>query len=174
MLESFTFGHIALFIVMLSLVLYSLCTLSSVPPQVLLPWLIEWITVMSLSPHRGIRHTGTEIGMAMLIKLTCLQTVAMRTKIHRERLHASRASSRNEKNGVRKTECLPSGHFEKESQSFADHALTLAEAARSIFENIFLQRYRDTHDEIRVLCISTLGQCMEHLPSTYLADAFLK
>ena len=41
--------------------------------QVMLPWFAEWMTIMAYSSHRGMRHTGTEVGMAMMVKLTSLQ-----------------------------------------------------------------------------------------------------
>ena len=36
------------------------------------------------------------------------------------------------------------------------------------------QRYRDSHDEIRVSCVAALGRCMELLPVTFLGDTYLK
>ena len=41
--------------------------------EVLLPWAIEWVATMSLSAHRGMRHTATEAAMAMMSTLSALK-----------------------------------------------------------------------------------------------------
>ena len=37
--------------------------------QVLLPWMIEWVGIMTNQNHRGMRHTASEVAMAMISKL---------------------------------------------------------------------------------------------------------
>ena len=135
--------------------------------QVLLPWLVEWMTILSLSPHRGVRHTGVEVGMTMMCKLASLQVEVMSTKSAKERLAAGGAGKGGKKSSV--TENL-----EKESKRLADQAQCIAEATQNIFDTVFLHRYRDSCDEMRVSCVSALGRCIEKLPGTYLHDTFLK
>ena len=36
----------------------------------MLPWTVWWLTVMSNSSHRGLRHTGTEVAMTLMVQLT--------------------------------------------------------------------------------------------------------
>ena len=38
-----------------------------------MPWLLEFLSIMSYSSHRAARHTATEVGMQLLVTLTELQ-----------------------------------------------------------------------------------------------------
>ena len=37
--------------------------------EVLLPWMIEWVGIMTNQSHRGMRHTASEVAMTMISKL---------------------------------------------------------------------------------------------------------
>ena len=50
--------------------------------DVLLPWLVEWLTIVTQSGHRGLRHTGTELAMGVMVHLCELQAELLLSLIH--------------------------------------------------------------------------------------------
>ena len=65
----------------------------SSPDPVLVGRLSQWLTVLSTASHRGLRHTGTEVAMALMVQLTELLV---------ERKKAAKALERQKGGGGKK------------------------------------------------------------------------
>ena len=128
--------------------------------QTLIPWCIEWLCIISGSNHRGMRHTGTEVAMSLMVKLTELIVEVQSTKTAKSRQGASRN---------RATEAS-----EADTAQLEARASELDRLVETIFKGIFLQRYRDTHDEVRVCCLNALGRCVALNQQCFLKDTYLK
>jgi vesicle coat complex subunit len=50
----------------------------------------------------------------------------------------------------------------------------LEELLKKIFADVFVHRYRDVFEDIRALCLESLGHWIESLPSMFLEDNYLK
>ena len=132
--------------------------------QVLLPWTVEWLMITASSNHRGMRHTSTEIAMALLVHLVNL----------RIEVEAARASKERLVSGKRTKKDSMAQSLVAEIETLTGHAEELSSQAHKLFEMVFLGRYRDTSDDIRLCCVEAIGACIETLPSAYLSDTYLK
>merc|ERR1740130_1558826 len=50
----------------------------------------------------------------------------------------------------------------------------LQEVVDSLYNTIFLQRYRDSVDDIRICCLSAISRCIVGNQETFLHDTYLK
>lgn len=134
--------------------------------NVLLPWCIEWLCIMSSSTHRGLRHTGTEVAMALMVRLTELLVELEAEQLAKQRQQASQAG----KKGGSGMAAL----VEKELVKLRTQVEALQELLQTLFKGVFIERYRDSCDEIRVCCLSGLGRAICLHEGVFLHDTYLK
>lgn len=128
--------------------------------QMLIPWCIEWLCIVSASNHRGMRHTGTEVAMSLMVSLTELFVDIQSKKTVKLRQGANKKRMANTSKA--------------DAAELDARASSLEELVETIFKGIFLQRYRDTHDEVRVCCLNALGRCITLNKQSFLKDTYLK
>jgi hypothetical protein len=116
--------------------------------QVFLPWLIEWASIMTTMKHRGVRHTGTEVGMIVLLRLSDMLVTLAKNANDKER----------QGGGKKKKKDAMSALLQNQLVVIADKKSFLQEEAHKIVEVIFMGRYRDSCDEIRVSCADEFGK----------------
>ena len=63
--------------------------------------------------------------------------------------------------------------LKEELDGLSNQETALQVMMTNLFQNIFVQRYRDTYDEVRACCISAIGRAISTLPS-FLNDQHLK
>jgi cohesin complex subunit SA-1/2 len=131
--------------------------------EVLLPWLIEWVTIMTTSQHRGTRHTGTEAAMTVMGTLATLVVEVRTAKAAKERLQA----------GKKKKDAMGAA-LTQDIERLSQRAARLTKLAGDLFDGVFLHRYRDVCEAVRVCCITAVGKCIERLPEHFLTDTYLK
>jgi hypothetical protein len=134
--------------------------------NVLLPWCIEWQCIMSSSMHRGLRHTGTEVAMALMVRLTELLVELETQQQAKQRQQASQGG----KKGASGMAAL----VEQEIDKLKTQVEALRELLQTVFKGVFIERYRDSCDEIRVCCLSGLGRAMCLHEGVFLHDTYLK
>ena len=57
---------------------------------------------------------------------------------------------------------------------YEERSKALSEMSVTLFEGIFVHRYRDTNDEVRAMCVTGLGKCISKHHTTFLAVTYLK
>ena len=63
--------------------------------NVLLPWCVEWLNIMSNNTHRGIRHTGTEAAIGLMVQLAGLLAELDSSKQSKERLQSGKKNKKD-------------------------------------------------------------------------------
>ena len=86
----------------------------------------------------------------------------------RMRIHAHACTHACECTHIQVSDALKEELDGLSNQESALHAMMT-----NLFQNIFVQRYRDTNDEVRACCISAIGRAVSTLPS-FLNDQHLK
>lgn len=132
----------------------------------LLPWCIEWLCIMSSSAHRGLRHTGTEVAMALMVRLAELLVEVEAQEAAKKRQQVSKGG----KKGASGMAAL----VEQEVERLRSQAETLQELLQTVFKGVFIERYRDSFEEIRVCCLAGLGRVIGLHDAIFLHDTYLK
>ena len=130
----------------------------------LLPWLIEWMQIISTSSHRGLRHTAVEVAMCVMSSLCALKLEVASAREAKERLTM----------GKKKKKDTMSAAIEEEMARLTERSEYLSTFIGTLFDGIFQHRYRDAHAEIRACCAIAIATCIAKLPETFLSDANLK
>ena len=128
----------------------------------LVPWLLEWLMMMSMSSHRAVRHTGCELSMALLTHFAAFATEIGQARQVKERLKSSKR--RKDQMG---------DALSADADRLAMHEDKVKSMMQIIFEQVCVNRYRDTNDEIRSITAHHLGRAVSECPS-FLNDAQLK
>ena len=134
--------------------------------NILLPWCIEWLCIMCSSAHRGLRHTGTEVAMTLMTRLTELLIEVEAEAVAKERQQAYRGSKK-EGSGM-------AALVQEEVERLKAQATALQELLQTVFKGVFIERYRDSCEDIRVCCLIGLGRAMGLHHGVFLHDTYLK
>lgn len=142
------------------------CSKQIVYDNFLLPHLIFWLVHISRSTLRAFRHTSSvasfEISKA-LIKIAKDLKSQLETN---ERL--VKAEKKKNRNSTKyKDLSKKSSNISKKISAIEEHLL-------SIFNGIFVHRYRDTLADIRMECITYFGWWIVEYPSLFLDNNYLK
>lgn len=142
------------------------CSKQIVYDNFLLPHLIFWLVHISRSTLRAFRHTSTvasfEISKA-LIKIANDLKTQLETN---ERL--AKAEKKKNRNSSKYKD------LSKKSSNISKKISTIEEHLLSIFNGIFVHRYRDTLADIRSECITYFGGWIIEYPSLFLDNNYLK
>lgn len=128
----------------------------------LMPCFMEWLIIGSLSSARCIRHTGCEMAMELMVHLAGITLEIQGRKRAKEQLQ----SSKKKKDHISDT-------LSADAQRLGAEEDSVRVMMSTIFDHVFVQRYRDSNEEIRACCISALGRAIAALPS-FLCDQHLK
>ncbi|KAI9758639.1 MAG: hypothetical protein M4579_002950 [Chaenotheca gracillima] len=126
-----------------------------------------WITTMSSSSIRPLRHTATVIALEIVNSL-CDLTIEIAdadAKTMRQ-LETERKKSRGNKG---RTTALEEKIGEGEK-----NRLALEGVIKDIFDTVFVHRYRDVDPRIRAECISALGYWILKLPDLFFDGSYLR
>ncbi|KAG9470087.1 hypothetical protein GDO78_018919, partial [Eleutherodactylus coqui] len=149
--------------------LVSCCQFNIIYDGILMDTLISFLTGLSDSQVRAFRHTSTFAAMKLM---TALVKVAKDLKHHldtsQRQFNGERAKS-PKKISAERLETLVEKMKEMHS-SLED----IGNMMNSLFKGVFVHRYRDTHADIRILCIEELGTWITTYPQSFLTDGYLK
>ena len=113
-----------------------------------MPWLIEWLMVLSNSKARCVRHTACEVAMELFGHLGTISA----------ELQSMRAAKEKLQTGKQKKKDNMAATLAADAQKLDEQEQEVGNMMTTIFEQIFVHRYRDSHDEIRAVCIAALGK----------------
>ena len=132
--------------------------------RTLVPWVAEHLCIASNSNHRGVRHTHTEVAMQLMVQVS--EYVA--------EYEAQKDAKERQQTGKKKRGGHVAQMTAEEVAELDEKIEQLQEVVESMFRTVFLQRYRDVCEEIRVCCLSALGRCITTHRSHWLQDTYLK
>ena len=125
---------------------------------------VAMLQIMAASGHRGVRHTSTELGMETLSKLVELLV----------ELDAQHDSKSRQQTGKKKQAGTMHAEMAQDIKDIEEKQDKLKELMESIYQTIFLPRFRDTFLDIRLCCAHGFGRCVVLHKATYFDDQYLK
>ncbi|XP_056426122.1 cohesin subunit SA-3 [Hyla sarda] len=149
--------------------LVSCCQYNIIYDGVLMDILISFLTGLSDSQVRAFRHTSTFAAMKMM---TALVKAARDLKHHfdtsQRQFNVERSKS-PEKRSAERLETLVEKMREMHS-----NLEDIANMMNCLFKGVFVHRFRDTHSDVRALCIEELATWITTYPQSFLNDSYLK
>lgn len=126
-----------------------------------------WVSTMSSSAIRPFRHTATVISLAIA---TTLCGVA-------NDLTENTAKTVRQKEGEQKKKSVNKGRVKELEGKIAEgdrRRTQVIENIQTIFDSVFVHRYRDVDPKIRVDCITALGTWILTLPDVFFEGLYLR
>ncbi|RVX20901.1 Sister-chromatid cohesion protein 3 [Vitis vinifera] len=134
--------------------------------QVLFDKCVDYIIALSCTPPRVYRQVASLMGLQLV---TSFITVA-------KMLGAQRETTQRQLNAEKKkrTEGPRVESLNKRLSTTHEKITVIEEMMRKIFTGLFVHRYRDIDQDIRMSCIQSLGVWIISYPSLFLQDLYLK
>ncbi|XP_070600408.1 cohesin subunit SA-3 [Erythrolamprus reginae] len=142
---------------------------SVVYDEYLMDGLIAFLTGLSDSQVRAFRHTSTLAAMKLM---TALVQVALSVSLQKDQARRQYEAERAKGPG-----CWAPGKLEgllEKQKEFQEKQEELETLMNALFKGVFVHRYRDLIPDVRAICIGEMGQWMQHYPTSFLTDGYLK
>ena len=126
-----------------------------------------WVSTMSSSGMRPFRHTATVISLAIGTQLCRVAT----------ELADTTAQTTRQKEGEWKHKKVNKERIRQLETKLADldrKRVQVRESLTSIFEAVYVHRYRDVDPKIRVECVASLGDWIATLPDVFFEGTYLR
>uniref|UniRef100_M4BEJ6 SCD domain-containing protein n=1 Tax=Hyaloperonospora arabidopsidis (strain Emoy2) TaxID=559515 RepID=M4BEJ6_HYAAE len=138
--------------------------------------MIDWLTTLSSSELRPIRHTCTVAVLALGAALVrTAASISEQLAIAKRQLKAETNLPVTTTPGTRKSPNVRKVALLKDNEALYENRLQqVLKLVNSIFTEVVVHRYRDVMPEIRVVSIQCLGHWITTLPDQFLKDNFLK
>ncbi|KAG5044013.1 hypothetical protein JHK87_007928 [Glycine soja] len=134
--------------------------------QVLFDKCMDYIIALSCTPPRVYRQVASLMGLSLV---TSYITIANMLRAQRETTQRQLEAEKK-----KRTEGPRVDSLKKRSSDTHDRIQLLEEMMRKIFTGLFVHRYRDIDQNIRMSCIESLGAWILSYPSLFLQDLYLK
>ncbi|CAH0484442.1 unnamed protein product [Peronospora farinosa] len=137
---------------------------------------IDWLTTLSSSELRPIRHTSTVAVLALSSALVrTAASISEQLTITKRQLNAETSSSSTTSTGTNKSPNVQKVAFLQSNEALYESRLQqVLKLVNLIFTGVVVHRYRDVMLEIRLVSIQCLGHWITTLPDHFLKDNFLK
>ncbi|CAI5725825.1 unnamed protein product [Hyaloperonospora brassicae] len=138
---------------------------------------VDWLTVLSRSELRPIRHTSAVAILALSVALVrTAASISEQLAIAKRQLKAETNSPVAATPGsARKSPNVHKVALLKDNEALYENRLQqVLKLVNSIFTEVVVHRYRDVMPEIRVVSVQCLGHWITILPDHFLKDNFLK
>ncbi|CAI5700420.1 unnamed protein product [Peronospora effusa] len=137
---------------------------------------IDWLTTLSSSELRPIRHTSTVAVLALSSALVrTAASISEQLTITKRQLNAETSSSSTTSTGTNKSPNVQKVAFLQSNEALYESRLQqVLKLVNLIFTGVVVHRYRDVMPEIRLVSIQCLGHWITTLPDHFLKDNFLK
>ncbi|KAL3669345.1 hypothetical protein V7S43_005722 [Phytophthora oleae] len=136
---------------------------------------IDWLTTLSSSELRPIRHTATVAVLALSNSLVrTAASISEQLAVATRQLNAE-TNSPSSTPGTQKSPNMRKVALLKDNKTLYESRLQqVLKLANLIFTGVVVHRYRDVMPEIRVATMQCLGHWIITLPDHFLKDNFLK
>ncbi|KAL4146913.1 hypothetical protein PRNP1_010669 [Phytophthora ramorum] len=137
---------------------------------------IDWLTSLSSSEIRPIRHTTTVAVLTLSNSLVrTAATISEKLAIATRQLIAETNSPGKATPGTHKSPNIGKMALLKENKTLYENRLEqVLKLVNLVFTGVVVHRYRDVMPEIRVVSMQCLGHWITTLPDQFLKDSFLK
>ena len=150
-------------------VLVRQCQSSLIFDQYLFENVISLLTGLCDSQVRAFRHTSTLAAMKLM---TALVTVAASLSVQHDKI-SRQFEAEKAKNAARRAS-QRMDLLRAKNEEFEEHIKELQQMMGNIFNGIFVHRYRDTHPEIRAICMGEIGTWIKNYHTMFLDDGYLR
>ncbi|KAL8917707.1 MAG: hypothetical protein Q9172_005716 [Xanthocarpia lactea] len=126
-----------------------------------------WVTTMSSAPIRPFRHTATVISLAMESALCSVYST----------LAENTAKLVRQKEGEQKKKTVNKERIASLQEKAAEaerNSATVDTMMESIFNAVYVHRYRDVDPKIRVDCVTALGDWITAAPDKFFTSTYLR
>ena len=127
-----------------------------------------WVSTMSSSGMRPFRHTATVISLAIGIELARIAAELTTSLAHTTLQKESETNKKSKQNKKR-----VSG-FDDSLAELERKKAQVEEPLNSIFDAVYVHRYRDVDPKIRVDCVTALGTWIVTYPDLFFEGAYLR
>ena len=127
-----------------------------------------WVSTMSSSGMRPFRHTATVISLAIGIELARIAAELTSTLAHTSLQRDGEANKKSKQNKSRVAT------FDQTLAELERKKTTVEEPLNSIFDAVYVHRYRDVDPKIRVDCVTAMGQWIVTYPDLFFEGAYLR
>ena len=133
----------------------------------LFPAMIEWLVKLASSEARSLRHTASIVALNWLEACVDVANAAKKDlSVAQRQLLAEKKKKKPNASKVQQ--------LEDRSDQLSEHTVILETSMKDVFSGIFVHRYRDVSEKIRVLCLEKMGRFIREYPSIFLSDSYLK
>ena len=150
-------------------VLVRQCQSSLIFDQYLFENVIGLLTGLCDSQVRAFRHTSTLAAMKLM---TAFVTVAASLNVQHDKI-SRQFEAEKAKNAARRAS-QRMDLLRAKNEEFEEHIKEVQTMMGNIFNGIFVHRYRDTHPEIRAICMGEIGTWIKNYPTMFLDDGYLR
>ena len=143
--------------------------LNTLPMKMLLPLVDILMALSNISPLPSVRDAVSEALLQMSVSILSVCVVPLRAQVESSNRQMTSASGGRRGEGSTKVSAIRS-QKNKAEQSI-DHYSNLIS---TIFNTIFVHRYKDFFSVIRCNCVYYLGELMQSDPQNYVEGVYLK
>ena len=130
-------------------------------------FLIAWLIPLSSSPVRQLRQTATTVAMQLQHALIDVASDCKgKFSTLQRQLDAEKGKKKPRKNKI--------VSYEASCKMTNEHVQLLEKAMEELFTGVFVHRYRDCYEMLRVDCMRSLGDWISEYPAKFLHDKYLK
>jgi cohesin complex subunit SA-1/2 len=133
----------------------------------LLEVITAWISTLSSTGNRALRHTATYIALCVMSALCGVgrDLVDNKAKLQRQ-VEGERKKNKSNKSRI--------SEMDAAKQKVDQQEQLLRERLQDLFDTVFVHRYRDVDAHIRLDCIHELGNWIMTYPDVYFEGAYLR
>ncbi|ETM41884.1 hypothetical protein, variant 1 [Phytophthora nicotianae] len=136
---------------------------------------IDWLTTLSSSELRPIRHTATVAVLAFSNSLVrTAANISKQLAIAMRQLNAEMNSPGSTPGAVKSPNARKVALLKDNRALYENRLQQVLKLVNLVFTGVVVHRYRDVMPEIRVVAIQCLGHWITTLPDQFLKDSFLK
>ena len=150
-------------------VLVRQCQSSLLFDQYLFENVISLLTGLCDSQVRAFRHTSTLSAMKLM---TALVTVAANLSVQHDKISRQFEAEKAKNPAKRASQRMDI--LKSKTAEFEEHITEIQKMMGNIFNGIFVHRYRDTHPEIRAICMGEIGTWIKNYHTMFLDDGYLR
>jgi len=136
--------------------------------ETVIPITVQWLTVMSSSNVRALRHTSTFIALKILTKF-CEIIVKVTDSLNVASQQQNKSSQGSQKRGSKAKE-----KSDNRVEELEEKLNKLKKYLDDIYSSVFVNRFRDIFGTIRAECIHELAVWIETYPDHFLDNNHLK
>lgn len=130
--------------------------------------LTAWISAMSSSAYRSLRHTSTFLALLMVAQINRM------TRDNQKEIKAAINSREAEKVKGAKANKIRIKDLEAKVREANQIKKQLEVFQQELLDTVFIHRYRDSDAAIRADCIGELGRWMKNYPDLYLVTGYFR